>query len=82
MGRRTRRSCREYLTDGIGGNMILAACPVSRPNVTSGLHFNPANDASFRTVPATAGVPVGIAVIATDAQRVSVNDLFSGTLQR
>ena len=67
-------------TDALGLKMTFAAYEVSGPNVTSWLRFNPATDDLFGTVPATASGTVQIAVVATDAQRMTATDLFSVTL--
>jgi hypothetical protein len=66
-------------TDALGLKMTFAAYEVSGPNVTSWLHFNPATDDLFGTVPATASGTVQIAVIATDAQHVTATDMFNLT---
>ena len=70
----------DTFTDALGLKMTFAAYQVSGPNATSWLHFNPATDELFGTVPTTASGTIGIAVIATDAKNISAEDLFSVTL--
>lgn len=67
-------------TDALGLKMTFAAYEVSGPNVTSWLHFNPASDELYGTVPSTATGTIGLDVIASDAQNVTASDLFSVTL--
>jgi hypothetical protein len=69
-------------TDSRGLHMTFAAYEVSGPNVTSWLHFNPASDELFGTVPAAQSGTIGIAVIATDALHMTAMDLFDVTFAR
>lgn len=66
-------------TDALGLKMSFAAYEVSGPNVTSWLHFNASTDTFSGAVPANASGTVGLLVLATDAQNVMAEDLFSVT---
>jgi hypothetical protein len=57
--------------------MTFAAYEMAGPNVTSWLHFNPATDTLFGTVPGMMNGTVQIAVVATDALHMSAIDLFN-----
>jgi hypothetical protein len=67
-------------TDALGLKMTFAAYDVTGPNVVSWLHFNPATDELYGTVPANASGTLGLEVIAFDTQNTSAGDLFSVTL--
>jgi hypothetical protein len=64
-------------TDALGLRMTFTAYEVSGPNVTSWLHFNAALDEFYGGVPALASGTIGLEVLATDAQHVTAEDLFS-----
>jgi hypothetical protein len=67
-------------TDALGLNMTFLAYQTSGPNVTGWLHFNPATDTLFGSVPASATGTVGIEVVALDARLATATDLFTVTL--
>jgi len=64
-------------TDALGEKMTFAAYEVYGPNVTSWLHFNPANDELFGTVPASQTGTVTLAVMASDASKAVAADFFN-----
>ena len=66
-------------TDALGLKMTFAAYEISGPNITSWLYFNPATDELFGAVPMTQSGTVELAVIATDSQHMTAEDLFSVT---
>jgi hypothetical protein len=66
-------------TDALGLKMTFAAHEISGPNITSWLYFNPATDELFGAVPMTQSGTVELAVIATDLQHMTAEDLFSVT---
>jgi hypothetical protein len=66
-------------TDALGLKMSFAAYEVSGPNVTSWLHFNASTDTFSGAVPANASGTIGLLVLATDAQNVMAEDMFSVT---
>jgi hypothetical protein len=66
-------------TDALGLKMTFAAYEISGPNVTSWLHFNPATDTLFGTVPGQSSGTAQLEVIASDAQHMTATDLFSVT---
>ncbi|HEY1934008.1 MAG TPA: putative Ig domain-containing protein [Acetobacteraceae bacterium] len=68
-------------TDSLGLKMTFAAYEVSGPNITSWLHFNPANDELFGTVPAAQSGTIGIAIIATDSLHMTAADMFTVTFE-
>ena len=59
--------------------MTFVAYQTSGANVTSWLRFNPASDEFLGIVPASASGTIGLAVIATDAQHLTVADMFNVT---
>jgi hypothetical protein len=66
-------------TDALGLKMSFAAYEVSGPNVTSWLHFNASTDTFSGAVPTNASGTIGLLVLATDAQNVMAEDMFSVT---
>jgi hypothetical protein len=66
-------------TDALGLKMTFAAYEVAGPNVTSWLYFNPTTDELFGAVPMSMTGTVELAVIATDSQHMTAEDLFSVT---
>jgi len=66
-------------TDALGLKMSFAAYEVSGPNVTSWLHFIASTDTFSGAVPANASGTIGLLVLATDAQNVMAEDMFSVT---
>jgi len=66
-------------TDALGLKMTFAAYEVSGPNVTSWLHFDATSDEFYGSVPSSASGTISLEVIATDAQKVTAQDLFSVT---
>jgi hypothetical protein len=66
-------------TDALGSKMTFAAYQQSGPSVTSWLRFNPTTDELLGTVPATASGTVTLAVIASDALKMTAADLFNVT---
>jgi len=65
--------------DALGLKMTFAAYELSGPNVTSWLYFNPTADELFGVVPASATGTVQLAVVATDSQHLTAEDIFSVT---
>ena len=59
--------------------MSFAAYKVNGPNVTSWLHFNASTNTFSGVAPANASGTIGVLVLATDAQNMTVQDLFSVT---
>ncbi|HUN41690.1 MAG TPA: putative Ig domain-containing protein [Acetobacteraceae bacterium] len=66
-------------TDALGLKMSFAAYELSGPNATSWLYFNPTADELFGTVPATETGTAILAVVATDSQHMTAEDIFSVT---
>jgi hypothetical protein len=66
-------------TDALGLNMSFAAYQVSGADVMSWLHFNAATDRFYGSVPKGASGTVELAVIATDTQQLTAEDMFSVT---
>ncbi|HUB15378.1 MAG TPA: putative Ig domain-containing protein [Acetobacteraceae bacterium] len=65
--------------DALGLKMTFAAYELSGPNVTSWLYFNPNADEFFGVVPAQETGRVLLAVLASDAQHMTAEDMFSVT---
>ncbi len=63
--------------DALGEKMTFAAYEVYGPNVTSWLHFNPASDELFGSVPSSATGTVTLAVMASDASNATAADFFN-----
>jgi hypothetical protein len=66
-------------TDALGLKMSFAAYEVSGPNVTSWLHFNASTGTFSGVAPANASGTIRLLVLATDAQNMTAQDLFSVT---
>lgn len=66
-------------TDALGLKMSFAAYELSGPNVTSWLYFNAAADELFGVVPASETGTAVLAVVATDSQHMTAEDIFSVT---
>ncbi len=66
-------------TDALGLKMTFAAYELSGPNVTSWLYFNPNTDELFGVVPKSATGTVQLAVLASDSQHMTAEDVFSVT---
>ena len=66
-------------TDALGLKMTFAAYELSGPNVTSWLYFNPTADALFGVVSAQQTGTVQLAVVASDAQHMTAEDIFNVT---
>jgi len=67
----------DTFTDALGEKMMFAAYEVYGPNVTSWLHFNPATEEFFGTVPSAETGTITLAVIATDASHAMAADFFN-----
>ena len=65
--------------DALGLKMTFAAYELSGPNVTSWLYFNPNTDELFGVVPKSATGTVQLAVLASDSQHMTAEDVFSVT---
>jgi hypothetical protein len=66
-------------TDALGLKMTFAAYELSGPNVTSWLYFNPTADELFGVVPKSQTGTAVLAVVATDSQHMTAEDVFSVT---
>jgi Putative Ig domain len=66
-------------TDALGLKMTFAAYQVSGQNVTNWMSFNSTTDEFSGTAPSSMSGVVGIEVIATDSQHLSIGDLFTVT---
>lgn len=64
-------------TDALGEKITFAAYEVYGPNVTSWLHFNPATEEFFGTIPGSESGTVTLAVIAGDASHAMAADFFN-----